>query len=169
MLRDSLEIRREVFGTEHPSTASLATSLGYWLIEARAFEEAEVLLQESLETRRKLLGAEHPQTAGTLTVIASLLIETGRFEEALAAARDARSALRQSVSEDSWRVAAAMNYEGQALAGIGDFESAEPLLVASQPGLENAPIPALAEKGRASLAAFYKAWENARQVQAARN
>lgn len=168
MMRDSLDIRQEVFGSEHPATAGLETSLGFWLTEKGEYAEAEALLEESLAVRQRLLGPEHPKTAGTLTVIANLMIETGRFDAALDAARNAKSALLLSLPEDHWRVAVAMNYEGLALAGLGDYEAAESLLLASLDGLENAPIPAMAENGRKKLAEFYEAWGRPQQAAAYR-
>ena len=71
---------------------------------------------------------------------------------------EARVILELSLPEDHWRIATAKNYEGQALAGTGDFENAEPILLESLPGLERAPIPDLAEKGRTGMAEFYAAW-----------
>ncbi|MBT8110190.1 MAG: toll/interleukin-1 receptor domain-containing protein [Gammaproteobacteria bacterium] len=157
-LRQTLEMRRSVFGVEHPATASTMTSLGFWLIDTGSYAESEKLLRESLAVRKQVLGEGHPQTAGTLAVLANLMIATGRFEEALQTARDARRILEQSVPDDHWLLAAATNVEGSALAGIGDYAQAEPLMLASLAGLEQAPIPNLAEEGRMRLADMYVAW-----------
>ena len=158
MLRESLNLLRSVFGDEHPATTGVATGLAFWLIESGEYQEAEALLTRSLEIRRKLLGPEHPKTAGTLTVIASLMLATERYEAALQAARDAREILLLNLPENHWQVSAAMHYEGLALAGIGDYEQAEPLLLASLDGLERAPIPDMATQGRYKVAEFYIAW-----------
>ena len=157
-LREALAIRRGVYGTEHPATAGTATSLGYWLIDEAGYDEAERLLLESFATRQKLLGNEHPQTAGTLTVLANLMLATERFEDSLAVATQAREIQENNLPEGHWQIAAAKNAEGAALAGIGDFERAEPLLLSSLPDLERAPIPNLAEEGRKRLADLYVAW-----------
>ena len=56
------------------------------------------------------------------------------------------------------QVAAALNTEGAALAKLGAYADAEPLLVASLPGLENSPIPGLPDVGRKRLRELYLAW-----------
>lgn len=171
LLRDTYDMQREVLGREHPATAGTAASLGFWLIQEGGFAEAEALLDHSLAVRRRVLGSNHPETAGTLTVMANLMLATERFDEALKFAREAKAILLQSLAEGNWRVAAAVNVEGLALAGVGDYEEAEPLLLDSLTGLEQAPIPDLAEVGRLRMAQFYSAWgrpEEAAKFQANR-
>lgn len=155
LARQSLAMRRELLGQEHPATAAAAANLGYWLIGERQFEEAEQLLLASLDARRKTLGEDHPQTAGTMIVMASLYNETDRFERALESASGAREILALSLPAGHWRLAAAQLYEGLALAGLGKFEEAEPLLLASVEGLDESPIPGLAKQAQEALAAFY--------------
>jgi hypothetical protein len=60
--------------------------------------------------------------------------------------------------KDSWPFAFAMNTHGAALLKLGDFADAEPLLLESRGPLGGAPIPGLADKGRARLADLYTAW-----------
>lgn len=156
-LQQSLELRRKVLGREHPSVAASATSLGFWLILEQRFDEAETLLDESLATRRAVLGADHPDTASTMTVSANLMVATGRYAEGLELSREAQRILTQSLPESHWRIAAAKNSEGAALAGLGRYGEAEPLLLSSLEGLEQAPIPRLAEDGRRHVANFYSA------------
>ncbi|HEY5642682.1 MAG TPA: toll/interleukin-1 receptor domain-containing protein [Woeseiaceae bacterium] len=158
LARQSYEMFREIHGVGHSATAYSAASLGFWLVDESEFDEAEQLLQESLAVRREILGAEHPQTAGTMTVIAKLFLETERFDQALEIAREARQILLLSLPKEHWRVALARNYEGQALAGIGDYAAAEPELLASLEGLEQAPIPDLVSQSRARVAQFYLDW-----------
>jgi len=158
LARRDLRMRRELLGPEHPGTASAATGLGYWLIAEGEFDEAENLLFAGLDVRRKVLGEEHPQTASTMSVVANLMVETNRFEEALDYARRAQQIFRLDLPGDHWRIAVAKYYEGLALAGIGEFEMAEALLLESLKGLENARIPGLADKGREDLAEFYVNW-----------
>jgi hypothetical protein len=52
----------------------------------------------------------------------------------------------------------AVNVEGAALAKLRDFESAEQLLLKSQPALAGASIPGLDVRGRQRLAELYTAW-----------
>ena len=158
LARQSLEMRRDLLGEDHPATAAQGASLGYWLVESGDYAEAEVLLESSLRVRQQVLGEDHPQTAGTMSVLAHLFVETGRYDEALTYARRAQEILQASLPPDHWLIAAAMNFEGLALAGLGDYEAAEPLLLASLDGLDNAPIPGLSETAKNKLARFYVKW-----------
>ena len=83
--------------------------------------------------------------------MANLLVETGRYEEAVEYARTAREIFIELLPENHWRVAVSRYFEGLALAGLGQFDDAEQLLLASLEGLESAPIAGLAEKGRDAL------------------
>jgi tetratricopeptide (TPR) repeat protein len=138
--------------------AARGTALAYWLTEAGDYDEAARLVEESLAIRRKALGPEHPQVAGTLTVQANLLLATGRFEEARAVAVEARRILKLSLPDDSWQAAVARNTEGAALARLGEFARAEPLLLDSLALLADAPIPGLPARGRQRLHDLYVAW-----------
>jgi hypothetical protein len=93
-----------------------------------------------------------------MIVLADLLASTGRFEEALDVAREAKGILLENVPEDHWRVAAAKNVEGHALAGLGRFEEAEALMLASIEGLRQSPMPGLAEEGRRRMRQLYLEW-----------
>jgi len=166
LLREALDLRRRTLGPAHPDVAASGTSLAYWLTDAGRYEEAAALVEESLAIRRKALGPEHPQVATTLTVQANLLLARGRYEEARAGAIEAQRILKLSLPDDSWQAAAARNVEGAALAKLGDFAGAEPLLLASLPGLEHSPIPGLPSVGRQRLRELYIAW--GRPAEAAR-
>jgi tetratricopeptide (TPR) repeat protein len=89
---------------------------------------------------------------------ADLFIAMERFDDALSLAREAQKLLKENLPDDHWRVAQAKNAEGSALAGLGDYDEAEPLLLSSLAGLEEAPIPALAQQARQRLARLYIAW-----------
>ena len=91
--RASLQMRRELLGTEHPDVASGAANLAYWLIDAKELDEAEILVNESLATRRKMLGPEHPTVATTLTVRANLHLARSRYREAADDATEAERIL----------------------------------------------------------------------------
>jgi tetratricopeptide (TPR) repeat protein len=164
-LRQCLEMRRKGLGPGHPAVAGSATSLGFWLMLEGRYAEAERLLDEGLAIRRAVLGDEHPETAGTMTVSANLMIETGRYRPGLELARQAERILAENLPAGHWRIAAAQNIEGAALAGIGEYAQAEPLLLTSLAGLENAPIPRLAEDGRRRIAQLYTAWGRPEKAQ----
>jgi hypothetical protein len=66
--------------------------------------------------------------------------------------------LIENFPENHWRVAAAKNVEGHAMAGIGHFEEAEALMLASLDGLRQSPMPGLAEEGRRRMTQLYIEW-----------
>ena len=95
---------------------------------------------------------------GTLAVKANLLLARRRYEEARQVAEQARRILEASLPADHWQIAMAQNAEGAALAGLGQYENAESLLVSSLPKLEGSPLPGLDKTGRERLATLYTAW-----------
>jgi hypothetical protein len=75
----------------------------------------------------ELLGREHRSVAGSMALLAYCLIASGEYEEALPLATEARDIYVATLSEDHWRTAVAIGAEGAALAGLGNYEQAEPL------------------------------------------
>ena len=106
-------------------------NLAIWMMEANDLASAGGLLREALELRKKALGPAHPDLAGTMTLLAGALIETHRYDEARALAADAKTIYLKALGAKHWRTASAANAEGAALAGLKQFEQAEPLLVQS--------------------------------------
>ena len=158
MLRESLDMNRRELPADHNTTSSVATGLANLLIGERGYAEAERLVEESLEIRRRTLGDESPQVGGSLTVKANLLVARRQFAEARDVAAQARRILEAKLPNDHWQVAMAQNAEGAALAGLGDYQDAEPLLLSSLPRLGGSPLPGLEKTGRERLARLYTAW-----------
>ena len=169
MLRESFAMNKRELPPDHPTIASGAAGLAYMLIGERDYAESERLIEESLDIRRRTQGDDSPQVAATLTVKANLLLARRRFAEARKVAAQARGILEANLPKDHWQVAMAMNCEGAALAGLGQYENAESLLLSSLPKLHGSPLPGLEKTGRARLAALYTEWgkpEKAGQYQA---
>jgi tetratricopeptide (TPR) repeat protein len=167
-MRTTLGMRREVLGSAHPDVASSALTLASWLTVEQEYEEAESLLAESDRIRRDVYGDEHPLMANTLVVKANLMLARERFDDALVLAESARDTLLMSLPNDHWRVAAAESAAGAALAGLGSYADAEPLLLRSLEPLEQAPIPGVVEQDKERLANLYIAWgkpEKAKEFQ----
>jgi tetratricopeptide (TPR) repeat protein len=158
MLRESLDMNRRELPADHNTIASVATGLANLLIGERGYAEAERLVEESLGIRRRTLGDESPQVGGSLTVKANLLVARRQFAEARQVAAQARRILEAKLPEDHWQVAMAQNAEGAALAGLGDYQEAESLLLSSLPRLGGSPLPGLEKTGRERLARLYTAW-----------
>ncbi|MDO0824092.1 tetratricopeptide repeat protein, partial [Desulfosporosinus nitroreducens] len=82
LYKRSLEIREEVLGAKHPSTANSLNNLALLYDKQGRYEEAEPLYKRSLEIREEVLGAKHPDTATSLNNLAGLYDKQGRYEEA---------------------------------------------------------------------------------------
>lgn len=162
---EALDLRRKLLREDHPQIADGAAMLAYWSMQLGDYEQAERLLDECLAIREKTLGATHPDVAGALTLKAGVQLATLSFEKARQTAREARQILEASLPGDHWRVAAAANAEGAALAGLGQFQEAEHLLLSSDRLLTDAPMPGVSRQSRQRLAALYSAWGKKEQAQ----
>ena len=157
-MRAALGMGREVLGSDHPDVASSALTLASWLTEEQEYEEAGLLLTEATRIRRLVYGNEHPLVANALVVKANLMLAQERFDDALALSETARDTLLMSLPNDHWSVAAAQSAAGAALAGLGSYADAEPLLLRSLEPLEQAPIPGIVDQNKERLTNLYIAW-----------
>ena len=133
-------------------------SWAYWWILEGKYAEAEPLLDESLAIREKVVGTSHPDYGSALTLKAIVQLEEKRYQEALETAEKAEKILKENFPADHWRVAMAENVVGSALAGLGRYEEAEPLMLESNKILADAPMPGVAERSRERLAKLYSDW-----------
>jgi len=92
---------------------------------------AEDTLRQALNVRHEMLGDQHPTVAVTLEKLATLFIQQDRFdlaESPLAACRDIRL---RSFGQTHWLTAHTGSMLGECLTELGQYETAEPLLVDS--------------------------------------
>lgn len=68
MLREC-QLREELYGYEHPDTATSYHNIGLAYMAKGESEQALMYFQKALEIREKMLGAEHPDTKVTLKCI----------------------------------------------------------------------------------------------------
>jgi eukaryotic-like serine/threonine-protein kinase len=66
LLREGLELRRQLFGAADAQVAESEHALGWLLLSRGDAPGAEPLLRQALETRRRVLGSRHPDVARTL-------------------------------------------------------------------------------------------------------
>ena len=129
MGRQSIDTYRTSVGDEHPLVAMGMHNVGIWLIEAGDYAAAEQMLGEAVALRKTVLGNEHADVAKSLTGLAMLFLETKRYDEALEAAMEASTIWAGTTMSNHWRAAVATSAQGAALAGLGRYEEAEPLLL----------------------------------------
>jgi Flp pilus assembly protein TadD len=91
LLTESLAIRRQWLGPEHPLTATVLTNLGVLRYRMGDLEAAEKAIRESLPVWRRTLGGEHPNTVAAMDALAAVLREEGRYDESELLMRQALS------------------------------------------------------------------------------
>ena len=125
MFRESLAIRREVLGDDHPNVARSLSNLAGLLAGRGDRKAAEPLLREALAIRRKRLGQDHPDVAISLNKLAGTLRADGKAEEAAGFFREAvRIADRAWPEGQRFRADFHRNY-GACLTELTRFEEAE--------------------------------------------
>jgi tetratricopeptide (TPR) repeat protein len=129
--REALAIYRKVFPEDHPTVALELNRMGFWLTIAGDYDEADRDIQEALAMRRRLLGDRNPGVASSEVVLATLQVAQHRYAEALDSARSATDIYSEALSPTHWRTAVSMSAQGAALAGLGRYAEAEPLLTQS--------------------------------------
>jgi tetratricopeptide (TPR) repeat protein len=127
LLQQSLAIRRQQLGADHPDVATSLNNLALLYQAQGRYREAEPLQQQALAIRREQLGEDHPDVANSLNSLALLYLFQGRYGEAEPLYQQALAIRRQQLGEDHPLVATSLNN----LAGLyrvqGRYGEAEPL------------------------------------------
>ncbi|MFM7449309.1 MAG: tetratricopeptide repeat protein [Leptolyngbyaceae cyanobacterium] len=100
LLREALQLRRELLGERNPDVATSLNNLALLYNAQGRYEEAEPLYREALQLRRELLGDRHPDVATSLNNLALLYKDQGRYEEAEPLYLEALAILAQAVGTD---------------------------------------------------------------------
>ena len=80
--RESLEVREQALGPDHPKTALSLSKLAMLLQDEGAYDHARSLYERALRIRETSLGPDHPKTAMSLNKLAMLLHAQGAYDEA---------------------------------------------------------------------------------------
>jgi tetratricopeptide (TPR) repeat protein len=128
LLRDALEIREKVFGSEHPNTASSLNNLASVLQDLGDFAGARQLLERALAIRENVFGSEHPNTASSLNNLANLLRAEGHFAKARAFFERALAIYEKTHGPEHPEMASSLNNLATVLNDQGDFAGARQLL-----------------------------------------
>jgi serine/threonine protein kinase/tetratricopeptide (TPR) repeat protein len=127
MFQQALELRRKLFGPEHPDVATTLDDLGGALMEQGKLEEAEQAEREALEMRRKLLGKENGPVALALNNLALVLWSRSKLPEAETMHREALAMRRKVFGEEHSEVANSLNNLAIVLRDRGKLGEAEAL------------------------------------------
>ncbi len=82
LTRQTLSIREQLLGSQHPDTANSLNSLAVLCQHQGKYTEAEPLLKRALSIREQVLGTTHPDTALTLSNLAAVYMKQGEFTKA---------------------------------------------------------------------------------------
>ena len=72
LYKESLAIRKNVFGDEHPKVATALNNLAVLLYHQQKYNEAKTHMEQAFNIQAKVLGPDHPNTKAaeeTLKVI----------------------------------------------------------------------------------------------------
>jgi len=89
MMQQALEMRRALFGHDHPDTTITLSNLGVVFSEAGRPAEARLHISEALEIDRVILGPDHPSLATLLNQLAAQELRLGEPEAAMEHLRQA--------------------------------------------------------------------------------
>jgi CHAT domain-containing protein len=109
LLQQSLAIRKQQLGDNHPDTAQSLNNLAELYLSQGRYSEAEPLLKQSLAIRKQQLGDNHPDTAQSLNNLAGLYQSQGRYSEAEPLYKEALFIFKQQLGNNHPDVAQTLN------------------------------------------------------------
>ncbi|MCH2047130.1 MAG: CHAT domain-containing protein [Trichodesmium sp. ALOHA_ZT_67] len=131
LLEQSLKIRLQLLGAEHPDVAESLNNLAVLYYAQGRYTEAEPLLIQALEMIKKFLGAEHPYVAQSLENLAVLYSDQGRYTEAEPFFIEALEMRKKLLGAEHPLVATSFNNLAEFYRAQGRYIEAEPLYTQS--------------------------------------
>jgi non-specific serine/threonine protein kinase/serine/threonine-protein kinase len=128
LCEESLAMRRELLGEEHPNVARSMHNLAACHHARGEFAEALELSEGALDMYRRLRGDEHPDVAVYLMQVSDALEGLGRLDEAEARLRESLDLARRVLSPKHLRIGQISVKLGRVLVARGDWVEAEPVL-----------------------------------------
>ena len=123
----ALELRKYLFGEEHPHVANSLNNLASVYIAQGRYEEAVSLNCQTLELRKRLFGEKHLHVALSLNNLAAAYSFLARYEEAEPLHRQALALRRELLGEENLDVALSLNNLALTYKSLGRYKKAEPL------------------------------------------
>jgi len=125
LLEESLKLRRQALGDEHPDVATSLNHLGEVANLKGDYPGSESLFRQALAMRRKLLGRESPEVAESLHNLGKVLVDRGNFNEAEGLLRESLAMRRKLFGDEHTEVATGLNGLGRLMSDTGKFHDAE--------------------------------------------
>jgi serine/threonine-protein kinase len=127
MLEESLSLRQQSLGDDHPDVAASKNALAASLIRTADYERARLLLDEALELNRREHGNSSTAVASTMFNLAELLQATGKLDEAQRFASASIEIYAPQSDRYAVELAEAKNALARILRGKNDLGEAERL------------------------------------------
>jgi len=127
LFKQSLEIRRKIYGEYHPNVATSLNNLALLYYEESKYNEAEPLYKQALEIIKKIHGEYHPNVATSLNNLAELYLKKGRYDEAEPLFKQSLEIFRKIYGEYHPNVATSLNNLALLYYEEGKYGEAEPL------------------------------------------
>ena len=130
-------------GALHPSAIQVQNNLIRAYEAAERFGDAEPIYRALANAAGRRQPRDDGEYAGALAGLGSNLLEQEEYDEAVLLLRECLE-IRKATQPKDWRTTNTRSMLGAALAGLGKFDEAEPLLLEGQQGLaeRSAAIPA---------------------------
>ncbi len=126
-LHGALELRKRLFGEQHPEVAASHLELARLMFEKGQFRAAESLGRKALVARRQFLGEEHADVGVALDFVALTLQWQGDLDAAEPLHRQALTKLRRSLGTHHLTVAKCVDNLAMVLFHKGEYAEAEKL------------------------------------------
>ena len=132
---ESLAMRRELFGRDHPDVTWTLYNYAYMLMEKKELARAEGLAREALGNRGRTLPDEHPMVAANLQLVGRCRLGQGDPGSAEPFLRESLELRRRTLPPGHWLLASGESLLGEAMARQGRAAEARPLLESGYAGL----------------------------------
>ncbi len=159
LLREALALQRRRLGDQHIDVVWTLYNLGSLLSDRGDYAEAESTFREALALQPVAAPRGDFERSVLLAGLGDCLLAMQRYVEAEPLLRECAT-LRARVAADTWLHASAVGMLGAALAGQGQYEAAEKLLLESWAGLERSAQTPTARRQRTlgALIELYERW-----------
>lgn len=127
LLTKALDIRRGLFGPDHPQTLNSMDDLVLNLNREGHFADAEKLQRETLDLRRRVLGTQHPDTLRSMSSLANTLALEGRYPDAEKLQRETLDVQRGTLGPERPETLRSINSLANTLSREGRYGEAEKL------------------------------------------
>ncbi|KAI0895108.1 hypothetical protein F4806DRAFT_469907 [Annulohypoxylon nitens] len=121
----TLDLRKQVSGKEHPSILNSMNNLGNVFYDQGKYEEAKQIYLQTLDLRKQALGKEHPHTLDSIHSLGSVFYEQGKYEEAEQIHRQTLDLRKQALGKEHPHTLYSMSSLGNVFYEQGKYEEAE--------------------------------------------